>query len=412
MKRYLGAVLALTCASGSAQTSREMTAAELRSLILYRSQLVGTKAIDSGAIEHSFQTQFLNAALVEVTSVTLELVVTRDLKGEVFRSSPVSITSFRSECYPHVGSILPMSKTMMEANARFKRPTKFWTTADHAAVRIKSAKVWTGRGVPNTVGRLFTKMCVTQNAEMFKLFNRTPSLLKVKNEFNFTPILIAFAAADKEMIEFLQRKGLNPRQKSTRGHSGLFIAAAGNNVGNVQFALNLGCRINELLPNSKRTPIFNALRHRNGQMVRALLDLGANPNVVDVDGVTPLRLAVREGLPDAFNQLVRAKGKVDYHDSAGLGLMHDCVGNVKMFPHVRGAGLSVNDCTKKAGITPLMIAAARGSYQATTWLVKNGASVNAKDANGRTARDHARKGGIHSEDFFLRTVEAARGQRP
>jgi ankyrin repeat protein len=60
-----------------------------------------------------------------------------------------------------------------------------------------------------------------------------------------------------------------------------------------------------------------------------------------------------------------------------------------------------------------MVAASVGNREAITWLVQNGANIDAKDKSGLTAKDHAKKGNtLKTDRFFLEVVAAAKKRAP
>jgi len=108
-------------------------------------------------------------------------------------------------------------------------------------------------------------------------------------------------------------------------------------------------------------PIHEAAKGGHLQMVRWLLDEGADLNATDLFGWTPAMLAASEGHLDL------------------LGLLH-----------ARGADLNRGDGD---GITPLMWAATNGHEEVVRYLLEIGrVDTGAKDEQGRDAFDFARFG--------------------
>lgn len=91
--------------------------------------------------------------------------------------------------------------------------------------------------------------------------------------------------------------------------------------------------------------LFVYVTRDNAGVVRRLLEQGANPNVRDENGQTPMTLALQLGSLNAFDALMAsAKTNVEYRNS--------------------------ND------ESPLMLAAIRGHLDAVTRLIRQGAHVN------------------------------------
>lgn len=98
-------------------------------------------------------------------------------------------------------------------------------------------------------------------------------------------------------------------------------------------------------------------QRRDGTWLRFLLAKGANPNLADRNGVTPLQLATYLGWAEGVEALV-------------------------------GKGASV-DVPNAAGETPLIAAVHRRDAALVRALLKAGANPERSDNSGRTARDYA-----------------------
>lgn len=96
---------------------------------------------------------------------------------------------------------------------------------------------------------------------------------------------------------------------------------------------------------------------RDVAWVRFLTARGANPNIEDEKGVTPLQIASRLGLIEAVETLLKAGARVDNANSSGE--------------------------------TALMAAVHRRDLAMVRLLLTNGANADRSDNSGRTARDYA-----------------------
>jgi len=98
--------------------------------------------------------------------------------------------------------------------------------------------------------------------------------------------------------------------------------------------------------------IVEAVKARNHQAIRALLDRHANVNAREADGTTPLHWAVRGDDPESVQLLLRA-----------------------------GADVNV---ANRYGVTPLMLAATNGSAGVADALLRGGADATAALPEGET----------------------------
>lgn len=107
-----------------------------------------------------------------------------------------------------------------------------------------------------------------------------------------------------------------------------------------------------------------AVKSRDLVWVNYLTTRGANPDIADKKGVTPLILACRMGFIDAVQALVDAGASVDEPN--------------------------------KAGETPLISAVHARDIALMRVLLKAGANPDRSDNSGRTARDYAQLDGDNS----------------
>lgn len=148
----------------------------------------------------------------------------------------------------------------------------------------------------------------------------------------------------------------------------------------------------------------------NIDVVRFLLDAGADPRFVDRDGNTVLIWAARWLRAEADTDPRTASNKasvvqilldrgVDVDESGEGGhtalTVAAFAGHKEVVRDLLDAGASV-DARTSHGTTPLMEAAATGRSEIVPLLVEAGADVQARDSRGLTAREIAEQQG-HSE---------------
>ncbi|HVK04164.1 MAG TPA: ankyrin repeat domain-containing protein, partial [Armatimonadaceae bacterium] len=138
-------------------------------------------------------------------------------------------------------------------------------------------------------------------------------------------------------------------------------------------------------PGDGGTPLHVAARAGYRRAIKALLDAGADVDVRDDRGRTPLHAAPSPGrkrlLPPqatAVSLLLAAGAVVDVFAAA---LLNDTARLERLLTEAPG----LRDARDADGATPLMLAAWHGSRGALEHLLERGAGVSAKDAAGRTA---------------------------
>lgn len=110
-----------------------------------------------------------------------------------------------------------------------------------------------------------------------------------------------------------------------------------------------------------RTALHIAVDRRDPTWLAFLIERGANPNIADNRGVTPLMRAVQMGFEEGVAALVGGGARVDQ--------------------------------TNEAGETPLIFAVHQRNLSLTRVLLEAGADPDHSDNSGRSARDYARLDG-------------------
>ncbi len=107
---------------------------------------------------------------------------------------------------------------------------------------------------------------------------------------------------------------------------------------------------------SGETGLHLVTRQRNATWIRFLSQEGANPNIADKNGVTPLMLATQIGFVEGAEALLKAGAQVDVANSAGE--------------------------------TPLITAVHNRNLELIEVFLKGGADPDRTDNSGRSARNY------------------------
>ena len=225
-----------------------------------------------------------------------------------------------------------------------------------------------------------------------------------------SPVLIATINGHYDAAIFLLGKGADPNLVDRTGRTALFSAVdfhtmpvsnrpAPKDTDSEESSLNLittllakGANVDAQLKNqqpyrtkldrgddtmltSGTTPLLRAAKAGDTEVVRLLLEKGADPKLATRAGITPLMAAAGLGTKEE-DTTGRFKTEIDAIESIKLLL---------------GAGVDINAANGQ-GQTALHGAALKGSDEIVKFLADHGAKLDVKDRQGRTALDAALDG--------------------
>lgn len=206
-----------------------------------------------------------------------------------------------------------------------------------------------------------------------------------------TALLIAASTAGStEVVRALVAKGADPKGTGPGGRSGLVLAAGANDAAMVRFFLDQGADVNAAYRTDKDgyTALMAASAQANTAVARLLLSKGAdanrttsNPGAVKngrlgLSGLTALMMAVPYGTPDLVRALLDGGANVNAADVRGLTPLM----------------LSVASENQDPAVVKILLSA--------------GADAAAKSVDGESALDWARKYGNPEVLALLKGVPA------
>ena len=161
------------------------------------------------------------------------------------------------------------------------------------------------------------------------------------------------------MVQKLLDAGAEKNARDEANFTALIMAAARGDAKSVDILIKSGADINAK-NKWNHTALMTAIRTGNKEKIDALLTAGAGANDADLDGLTPVHMAAESDAPVTTLEMI----------------------------HKRGGNL---DTQSAAGLTALMIAAARGDAETVKTLLTLGAKASLKDKDGATALDWANR---------------------
>jgi ankyrin repeat protein len=130
------------------------------------------------------------------------------------------------------------------------------------------------------------------------------------------------------------------------------------------------------------TPLFLAAAGGHAPVVVLLVEHGADPNARSP--WNPVRVAAGEGHAGVVRALLDLGADPEGHNIPPL-MAAASNGHLGIMDMLVKAGAKVNRVTLEDFSSALTVAASRGQVEAVQWLVAHGANVNHDDVHGRTA---------------------------
>ncbi|CAL1539363.1 unnamed protein product, partial [Lymnaea stagnalis] len=186
--------------------------------------------------------------------------------------------------------------------------------------------------------------------------------VNIRNKRGENALLIAAKSGCTEMVKLLIQAGADPLSSTNMGNTGLSLAA---NKDIAELFVQAGADVN-LRNVHGQTPLHCAVKKSKTDVFKLLLAHGANVNMKDFYGNTPLIIADHVLQSDIILSLIRAKADVNIQNKKGkTALMYATNFTHAIFCRrykLKIDGINVRDT-----------------------LLKSGADVNLKDNTGRTA---------------------------
>jgi ankyrin repeat protein len=222
-----------------------------------------------------------------------------------------------------------------------------------------------------------------------------------------SPVVMATINGHYDAAVFLLSKGADPNLADRTGRTALFSAvdfhtipvsnrpapkdtdSEESSLGLIKTLLAKGANVNAQLKSQQpyrtkldrgddtmlttgTTPLLRAAKAGDTEVVRMLLEKGADPKLATRAGITPLMAAAGLGTKE--------------EDTTGrFKTEGDAIESIKL---LLGAGVDIN-AANGTGQTALMGAALKGSDEIVKFLAEHGAKLDLKDKQGRTALDAA-----------------------
>ena len=232
------------------------------------------------------------------------------------------------------------------------------------------------------------KACKRNNIELVTLLLDRGANINSQNQGGDSAFIIAARGGHLDVVRALLDKGANINQMNNQGETSLLQASTNNESEEVDEELiKRGADIN-VRGERGETALFRACKRGNVDIFLALQNAGADVNIPNSNGRTPL-IALVESNMDSENiiktQILENGGNIDQADNNGTTplFLAVLVNDIDLVRLLLEYGANI-DKARVSGTTPLLQAVHNNNIDMVRFLLENGANKSIADSVGRT----------------------------
>lgn len=230
-------------------------------------------------------------------------------------------------------------------------------------------------------------------ADVEKIFKRDPTAINMQDNEGMTPLAGAVVQEQVDVVRFLLDKGADPNIPNKNGLTPLEHACGRDKTNGLALAkllLAKGASVNATnVTGFTIPPLEWAISSDNTELVKFLLENGANVMTKSDVGSTPLHSATDRGDLEIAEMLIAHGADVNARITGGTTPLHSAAwnGDSNMMKLLLSKGAEA-DAKRSDGLTPLINAAGPGAERhgngCVELLLAKGANINATDGDGET----------------------------
>lgn len=220
------------------------------------------------------------------------------------------------------------------------------------------------------------------NADVFRYLLENGAGIDNRNFAGDTPLHLAVRRELLPLTDaFLKRNG-DFYMENNLGETPLSLAFGKGALFTESFLIP---EVLEKTDKLRYSPLFHAVLWEMSDIVRVIIDKGADIDRKSLIGSTPLHEAVKTGNLEVTGILLRAGADVNSTDNQGNTPLHEIVywNSLPLAELLISAGSDINRKNLE-GRSPFHEAVRGGDFEMCSYLIKKGADLDSRDNNGKT----------------------------
>lgn len=222
----------------------------------------------------------------------------------------------------------------------------------------------------------------SENITVLSVLLKTQADVNAKNDQGNTPVHSAVKVKNVIILNMLLQANADVNTKNCDGSS-LLYEAVESTLSTASFLLNAARANVCVVDYIGNTPLHLAASTTGDiNILKMLLNAGANESEPNYEGNTPLHLAAKAGNLENLKLLIDAGADVTRTDYEGNTLLHKAVdsSNISVVKFLVEAGHNI-DTINSAGHTPLILTSLLCSFNVFKYLLQVGSNVNLNQFN-------------------------------
>ncbi|MDR2398849.1 MAG: ankyrin repeat domain-containing protein [Endomicrobium sp.] len=245
----------------------------------------------------------------------------------------------------------------------------------------------------NHLGALPTNLLeatIISDLESIKKFVDSKANLEIRDSSGNTPLILAFLNSNYEAASYLLKNKSAINAQNNNGLYPALISAMKNDSSMLSLALEYNADV--LMKDiNGLTPLSYAVFFDNYDMIGQILEYNKSAgNIADQNGCTPLIFAVVKPDRKIAVRLFALGVPLNTKKSRSILSSVIGVGDVEAVERLIKKGARVNFKNTR-WIPPLLMAINRDNLEIVKLIISNGANLDAKDRDGNTSLDYAKK---------------------